>query len=129
MRQVGNIVEAANATSNVLFHSVDPQFPLIDFIYQDGKGAFHAFQATTGLRHSAALNHILELEKQVGGAQNLNLYYLVPGDHFDSFVTDPVNPCKVTKGESASCKIWHVRVSDPNYSEKPVPDPNSSEKQ
>jgi hypothetical protein len=44
IRQVVDIVEAAKETSNILFLSVDPKYPLIDFIYQDGtKGAFLAF--------------------------------------------------------------------------------------
>jgi hypothetical protein len=118
MRQVGDIVEAATATSNVVFYSVDPRFPLIDFIYRDGKGVFHAFQATIGNDHPAHPKDIQKLEEKVGGAENLNLYYVVPGENFDSFVTRPVNPCAVrtrgTKVASASCKIWHVQVSDPN---------------
>ena len=125
MRQVGDIVKAAAATSNVVFHSVNSRFPLIDFIYRDGNGFFHAFQATIGNEHSADPKEIQKLEEKVGGAEYLNLYYLVPGENFDSFVTKPANPCDVrtrgsvpTKGASASCKIWHVQVSDPNRPNK-----------
>jgi hypothetical protein len=47
---LGDIVEAAKAenNTNVLFHSANRNNRLIDFIYRDEVGHFHAFQATLG---------------------------------------------------------------------------------
>ena len=90
MRQVYNITQAANKEPGVLFHSSKPNYPLFDFIYQDGKGAFHAFQATLAREgHTATVKLIRVLEKEVGGPNILNLYYLVPQPNFDGFSTDP----------------------------------------
>jgi hypothetical protein len=113
MRQVGDMVKAASETSNVLFHSVNQNYPLIDFIYQDGEGTFHAFKAVTGTTHPIDLPKIQDLEQLVGGGEKLNLYYLVPGQRFERFVTSPVNP----GNQGILCKIWHVQVPDPNCSE------------
>ena len=63
-RLVLDIVQAAKETPMVLFHSVDRSNPLIDFIYQDGKGIFHAFQVTLGLTHTANKTQIKMLEKK-----------------------------------------------------------------
>jgi hypothetical protein len=52
-RLVLDIVQAAKETPMVLFHSVDRTYPLVDSIYQDGTGIFHAFQVTLGSTHTA----------------------------------------------------------------------------
>jgi hypothetical protein len=62
------IVEAAKENPNVPFHSVDERCPLIDFLYQDEDGAFHAFQATVGKERSA------DREKIVGPGKKLSKY-------------------------------------------------------
>ena len=112
VRLVLDIVQAAMETPDVLFHSVDSNNPLIDFLYRDEKGAFHAFQATIGSKHSANPTKIKELEEQVGGGGKLSLYYLVPDNQFKRFVTNPADPRK----EGASCDIWKVLIPDPNRS-------------
>jgi hypothetical protein len=48
-----DIVKAASETPYVIFLSTNPQYELIDFLYQDGDGTFHAFQATISAEHSA----------------------------------------------------------------------------
>ena len=109
-----NIVNAAKEDRNVLFHSVDQSYELIDFLYQDDNGHFHAFQATLGKTHSANVAKIKELENAVGISVDptikLSLYYLVPGERFEKFVTDPANPREM----GATCSIWHVSIPDPN---------------
>jgi hypothetical protein len=114
---VDDITEAAKETRNVLFHSSNLQYPLIDSIYQDEKGVFHAIQASLAVeKHKANVARIKELEKAVGGSEKLNLYYFVPQQNFKRFRTDPVNPGE----KGASCKILHVMVPDPNRSKSPV---------
>ena len=104
-----DIVDAAMKTCKTLFHSVNQYQKLIDFIYQDDKNHFHAFQATIGKTHTVAPQDIEELQMKVGGGDNLSLYYLVPGENFDGFVTNPVNPGIKYKG--ITCDIYHVMIS------------------
>lgn len=89
IRQVVDIVRAAKVTPNVLFHSLNLSYELIDFLYQDDVGAFHAFQATTGMRHSTDPVKIKQLEKDIGIENKLSIYYLVPGENFVKFRTSP----------------------------------------
>ena len=44
----------------------------------------------------------------------LTLYYLLPGEKFATFVTDPVNRRK----NGARCNIKHVRIPNPSEEEK-----------
>jgi hypothetical protein len=84
IRLVLDMVESAKAenNTNVLCHSVDRYQKLIDFIYRDEKGHFHAFQVTLGQTRNANENDIEDLEAQVGDPKRLSLYYLVPSDNF-----------------------------------------------
>jgi hypothetical protein len=109
IRLVLDMVEAAKAenNTNVLFHSVDRYQKLIDFIYRDEKGHFHAFQVTLGQTHTANENDIEDLEAQVGDPKRLSLYYMVPGNNFKTFVTMKAKP-------KAKCKIFHVMLPNPN---------------
>ena len=108
IRLVLDIVQAAKETPNVLFHSLNPRYPLIDFLYRDEEGAFHAFQATIGNKHRADLTRIQELEQQVSEGK-LSLYFLVPSEKLKGFVTTPV----IDQDEIASCNIWKVGVPAP----------------
>ena len=107
-----DIVDAAKKTRKTLFHSVNRYQKLIDFVYQDDKNHFHAFQATIGKTHEVAPQYIKDLQKKVGGGKNLSLYYLVPAETFHGFVTHPVNPG--IKDEGITCDIYHVKVPKPN---------------
>jgi hypothetical protein len=107
-----DVVKAANKSENVLFHSVNIPYPLIDFVYKYGAGRFHAFQITLAKKHEAKAAKIKELETSFGGADNLSLYFLVPGDNFDVFVMDTVNPLSDVD-HGPHCEIWHVMVLNP----------------
>jgi hypothetical protein len=113
VRLVGDIVEAAKERQMVVFHSVKLSNRLIDFLYQDSDGHFHAFQATLADTHSAKVDDIVNLERMVGGHRKLSLYYLVPESRFDEFVTKPVDP----RAEGARCHIYHVSVANPRTGE------------
>jgi len=92
IRQADDITQAAiDSEPLILFHPVNPGYPLIDFIYQDKEGTFHAFQVTTSAAHSAKTNDLQAVEKRLAG-RRFRLYYLVPGEKFRSFVTDPAVP-------------------------------------
>ena len=112
IRQVCDIVDAAKKIPNVLFHSTNPYYPLIDFIYQDEEGNYNAFQATLGETHKANSRRIRALEKKVGGPKKLNLYYLVPTEKFHSFRTEPPNP-RENEEVGVSCNIWHTLIPKP----------------
>ena len=109
MRLVGDIVESAKAENNmnVLLHSANRNNRLIDFIYRDEVGHFHAFQATLRKTHPANQKAIHDLETKVGDPHLLSLYYLVPSDNFMGFVTKPAEP-------KAECEIFHVMLPNPN---------------
>ena len=98
----------------VVFHSVKLSNRLIDFLYQDSDGHFHAFQATLAETHKANVDDIVNLERMLGGHRRLSLYYLVPEPRFDKFVTNPVDP----RSEGARCCIYHVSIADPNSTEE-----------
>jgi hypothetical protein len=109
IRLVCDIVESAKAenNTNVLFHSANRNNRLIDFIYCDENGHFHAFQVTLQPKHTVNEEDIENLETKVGGPHRLSLYYLVPSDNFLGFVTKPAEP-------KADCKIFHVMLPNPN---------------
>jgi hypothetical protein len=106
---VDDMVESAKAenNTNVLFHSANRYQKLIDFIYRDEKGHFHAFQVTLRRKRTVNEKDIEDLEAQVGDPKRLSLYYLVPSDNFMTFVTTKAEP-------KANCKIFHVMLPDPN---------------
>jgi hypothetical protein len=113
-----DIVAAAKKWPMVVFRPVDPAERLIDFVYRDRNGHFHAFQATIGKTHTANVGEILELERKVGNPRKLSLYYLVPEWRFPTFVTDPVDPrnpprSKRPGGARPSCSIFHVAIPGP----------------
>jgi hypothetical protein len=109
-----DVTNSAKRTKNVVFHSINPQYKLIDFMYQDSVGVFHAFQVTLGKSHSANPRHIKELHNDVG-LMPLRLYYLVPDTNFKDFVTDPVSPVPYdSMKEYNSIKVYHVMIPNPS---------------
>jgi hypothetical protein len=118
IRSTWDVVAAAMDRPMVVYHPVHPAQRLIDFIYQDSEGHFHAFQVTLAEKHSADVNHILELERQVGDPGRLSLYYMVPEFRFAAFVTHPVDPRNPRRGHPrATCDIYHVAIPDPQSME------------
>jgi Retrotransposon hot spot protein len=119
IRSTWDVVAAAVERPMVVFHPVNPAQKLIDFIYRDSEDHFHAFQVTLADKHSADVNHILELERQVGDPGRLSLYYMVPEFRFATFVTHPVDPRNSRRGiPRATCNIYHVAIPDPNSMEE-----------
>jgi hypothetical protein len=116
IRYSSDIVAAAKKRPMVVFHPVDLSQRLIDFIYQDGTGHFHAFQATLAVSHSAKGEDIAKLEEQVGGYEKLSLHYVVPEFRYVKFVTDPVDPQNPPGKDAvpAKCSIYHVRIPNPS---------------
>jgi hypothetical protein len=115
MRQVNDLVEAARGMPDILFRPFESSYPLIDFLYTNATGHFHAFQATILKKREVNVEGIKKLQETVGGGSKLSLYYIVPEGRFDEFVTDPVNP-KMNKkvlDKDISCNFWHVLVQKP----------------
>jgi len=116
-----DIVSSALTTPNVVFHSVNATHPLYDFAYTDSKG-FHAFQVTTGKKHSASIDAIIALIKKVqklGRGEKTFLYYLVTAENYVSFVTSPASPTAnpqvsaINRG-GEKITIYYVMVGDPS---------------
>jgi hypothetical protein len=115
IRLVHNIVTAAHTSHGVVFHSMDDQYELIDFIFKDFYGHFHAFMVAYCETHPTDSRKIMDLEASVGGAQHLTLYYLVPSKFYLQFVTKPVDPRVGDVGTVPTCPIWHVSIPDPSH--------------
>jgi hypothetical protein len=113
VRLVGDIVDQAKKRKMVVFSSVKFNNALVDFLYQDSKGHFHAFQVALAAMHTVDVGGIVALEGKVGGHRKLTLYYVVPDSTFDEFVTDPVDPRNPPSGEGAKCSIYHVSIPKP----------------
>ena len=108
---VEDLVESATARPNIVFHSLNKQYPLIDFAYRHEEVIF-AFQATIGDSHTADAKAIKELEDRVNAQGfELELFYLVPREKYVNFNTQPVKPM-------STCKIWHVSITAPNEEQK-----------
>jgi hypothetical protein len=70
---------------------------LVDFVYQKDN-LFFAFQVTVRKdKRNANATKLQKFANDVGGPQNLQLYYLVPSKTFENFSTNPVNPVKDIK--------------------------------
>jgi hypothetical protein len=106
VRMVQDIPTSAKNHPMILFHSTDPRHQLYDFMYYNSTDdKFCAFQATTGQTHT--IRGLADLKKILASA-TLELYYLVPEELFDKFVTKPVKPAtdKLTR-------VWHVCIPKP----------------
>ena len=109
-----NIYKAVvKGSSMTLFHSCNPNQPLIDFIYKDKVGHFHAFQATTGVKHTIQKKLARDLRAQLGNV-TLSIYYLTPAENFNKFVTAPANP-----ETDELTTIWHILIPNPNEESDP----------
>ena len=106
MRLVTNPDLSAKAHPNEIFHSTNPGFPLVDFVYQGLHQVVHAFQVTIGETHEAANEDIKKLEENVH-PNPLKLYFLVPSYMFLKFKTKPAKPV-------AANQVWIVLIPNPN---------------
>ena len=77
----------------VIYHSVNKQYPLIDFIFKASK-VFYAVQATVGQTHDAKGKAIAELLTNLSMEDDeaLQILYAVPQEHFKNFTTNKVAP-------------------------------------
>jgi hypothetical protein len=115
-----DIIDAVKMKQNTVFHSTNNNFRLIDFIYKDNDGTYHAFQVTTGLNHPAKQDDIINLVTTLSPAK-VCLYYAVPSNRFTTFVTTPVNPFKnLEKSVQNTIKIRHLCIADPNHEQESV---------
>lgn len=115
IRLTNDLSGSAARTPGVLFHPIDPQQKLIDFMYKDSLGVFHMFQVTLAKVHSANIKPIEALQDAVGRTQQVRLYYLVPDQNYQNFVTKPVAPVPFdTMSQNNSIKIYHVMIPYPS---------------
>jgi len=79
IRMESDIAKAVNIGNPMtLYHSIDPRYQLIDFIYKDVEGKVHAFQPTVGMTHEYRPNEMRKFRAKLGN-DPLTLYYLIPG--------------------------------------------------
>jgi hypothetical protein len=126
-KRIRLVVDIATAVArdpdpNVLYHSVDRRYKLIDFIYRSKDNVFHAFQVTIANDHKCdevelanlytTLGSVTKTRKRETRARRLKLYYLVPGERFKSFVSTVVQPKCIVDGVNV-VDIYHVCVPNP----------------
>ena len=113
MKRVSNIIQSALLSPNVLFYPTNERHTLIDFVYCDEQGLFHAFRATVGnVQHGMKKAQVCNLVAQIKesskhtkvAVSRISIYYLVRLDKFESFVTNAVE--NTVKG----CEVWHVPI-------------------
>jgi hypothetical protein len=123
IRQTTDVVGSAVSMPDIVFHPIDPQHKLIDFMYQDKFRVLHAFQVTLGKKHSAKQTHIKTLQDAVGETRQLRLYYLVPDKNYSVFVTVPGEPIPLaTMSQNNSfITIYHVMVPNPGEEHSALP--------
>jgi hypothetical protein len=125
MRKDNDPVEAARLMPDILFRPNDSSYPLIDFVYRNATGHFHAFQATIQKEghHKASIKEIKKLQDKVGGGSNLSLYCLVPEEIFEVVDTDNANPKMkdIKIDEEVTCNIWHVLIPKPALTQPGLP--------
>jgi hypothetical protein len=107
---------------DVVYHSCDNAFPLLDFAYKkmdDGVCVFTLVNATVGKSHDAALEKITRackcLDTEI--VHRVCLVYAVPMDNFQDFMTNPVEPstpgCQViVAGIPQPCEVAGGMKSD-----------------
>ena len=100
-----DIVASSKSWKNIVFHSIRRDQELIDFMYRDSDGCYHAFQVTIGKTHKCNKDAFNKLTRDLDGP--CRLYYLVPSDHFSGFTTSPVKP-------KLEAETYHVMVPEPN---------------
>jgi len=103
-------VAAMEGEPMTLFHSVDRRHQFFDFIYKDTDGMFHVFQVTLAKLLTAKREHILELRRTLG-TSHLAVYYVIPADNHNNFVTAPANP---TNKSDTLTKFWHILIPNPS---------------
>jgi hypothetical protein len=114
IRLTTDIVQSALDPSNIVFHSSNRSFELVDFTYLDALGHIHAFQVTIGMKHSAKHEKMIQFCEHIK-PKRCSFYYLVPDKRFQKFVTSPVNPLdSIGQRYRSLCDIWHVHIADPN---------------
>jgi hypothetical protein len=82
----------------VVFHSVKLSNRLIDFVYQDSDGHFHAFQATLADTHSANVDDIVNLERMVGGTAGFSVLFGSYVSVLTNLTPSPSNPGRRERG-------------------------------
>jgi energy-coupling factor transporter ATP-binding protein EcfA2 len=96
MRLVCDPVEdVRTAPDNIVFHSVSPQYELIDFIFKT-ENVYYAVQVTVAKVHDAAEDKIKKLVSSLDlkEGESILLIHAVPLDRFQTFATKPVDPAQ-----------------------------------
>uniref|UniRef100_A0A0G4FJ71 Uncharacterized protein n=1 Tax=Chromera velia CCMP2878 TaxID=1169474 RepID=A0A0G4FJ71_9ALVE len=112
LRFVTDVPAAVKAcrTGNVVYHSVDQSFPLVDFMFKHG-GMLYVVNATVAAEHDAKPNAIEQFVKSLDLKARrfvkLKLLFAVPMKRFKNFVTKPVEP------STTQCEVHIIGVVNP----------------
>ena len=120
-------LHSAATFSNILFTPFSTQNKLFDFIYSvDNCMTFNCFQCTISYTHEAQkslifdlVNTMMEIRSNKTKLPRIQLFYCVPREKVQNFVTKPVNAsdvargyCKEETGERSEIyRKWHEILS------------------
>jgi hypothetical protein len=106
-----SLIVAAKRKENIVFYSLEPKYPLIDFVYRKAS-KLYAFQVTIGADHSCNIEYLKAAIEETGSEYDLLLHYLTPTTKYDEFKLKPVNPFADNPelARSTCTKDWTIRV-------------------
>ena len=81
---LANLITAAKQEEHVLFYSLDPKYPLFDFVYRAGT-TFFAFQSTFTKKRNCDVDRFLTVAREVGGPSNFVFHYLTCDKNYGKF--------------------------------------------
>jgi hypothetical protein len=106
-----SLIVAAKRNENVVFYSLEPKYPLIDFVYRNAI-TIYAFQVTIGADHSCDSKYLKAAFEEAGSEYELLLHYLTYGSKYKGFVLKPVNPFETCADlvKRSGSNDWTIRV-------------------
>ena len=105
-------------SENVIFHSTNTQYPLIDFLYRRGN-ILYAFQVSIGNTHSCKSDDLKDAIEEAGSEYAFLLHYLTFDEKYDEYELAPANPflndntISIRNSQANDWTIKVIRVPSP----------------
>jgi len=102
-----------DGSDGIIYYSLDKQYPLADCAFKKD-GQYYAVQTTVGKSHDSKVAMIDDAVKvlQIKEEEKLQLFYAVPSEHFNSFLTRPVKPVH------KNCSIMIMSIPRPTSEDR-----------
>uniref|UniRef100_A0A0K6S988 Uncharacterized protein n=1 Tax=Chromera velia CCMP2878 TaxID=1169474 RepID=A0A0K6S988_9ALVE len=131
VHDVSAAVKACQKSGSVVYHSVNQQYELVDFVFKQN-GTFFAVNATIAASDKAKTKKINKLFTDLGlkadsGPPKLKLLFAVPMERFNDFYTDPREPSEGTNHFEVRI-IGVANPEDERGTKRSLPDASSGRK-